>query len=138
MAFHFESATILPVSEKIIKKSQLFLRLLRSTITMNTLQRKFTDLQYRRLQGGKLIEQGYDNQEIADILGCGLSTVRLWRRIVKKHGVDALAPKPRTGRPPKLQAKQLAKLKRLLKKGATNTVVTIPIGSTSSDCRRTH
>ena len=86
---------------------------------MSTSAHKFTDLQYRRLQGGKLIEQGYDNQEIVDILGCGLSTVRLWRAIVKKHGVSALAPQPRPGRTPKLCEKQLAKLKRLLKKGAT-------------------
>jgi transposase len=86
---------------------------------MSTKQRKFTDFQYRRVHGGQLIEQGYDNHEIVAILGCGLSTVQLWRKIVREHGIDALAPKPRPGRTPKLNAKQLAKLKRLLKKGAT-------------------
>ena len=86
---------------------------------MSTMQRKLTDLQYRRIQGGKLIEQGYDNDEIVAILGCGDSTVRLWRGLVAKNGVEALSPKPRPGRTPKLDDKQLAKLKRLLKKGAT-------------------
>jgi transposase len=80
------------------------------------MQRKLTDLQYRRIQGGRLIEQGYDNGEIVAILGCGLSTVKLWRSLVKNNGIEALAPRP--GRTPKLDAKQLAKLKRLLKKGA--------------------
>jgi transposase len=86
---------------------------------MSTTQRKLTDLQYRRIHGGQLIEQGYDNDEIVASLGCGLSTVQLWRKIVREQGIEALAPKPRPGRTPKLNAKQLAKLKRLLKKGAT-------------------
>jgi len=86
---------------------------------MSTMQRKLTDLQYLRIHGGRLIEQGYDNGEIVAILGCGLSTVKLWRSLVKNSGVEALVPKPRPGRTPKLDAKQLAKLKRLLKKGAT-------------------
>jgi transposase len=86
---------------------------------MSTTQNKLTDLQYRRIHGGCLIEQGYDNDEIVAILGCGLSTVRLWRRLVEKYGVETLSPKPRLGRTPKLDGKQLTKLKRLLKKGAT-------------------
>jgi transposase len=48
-----------------------------------------------------------------------MSTVELWRKIFNQHGIDALAPKPRPGRTPKLDGKQLIKLKRLLKKGAT-------------------
>jgi putative transposase len=86
---------------------------------MSTKQRKFTEFQHRRIQGGRLIEQGFDNDEIVAALGCGLSTVQLWRKIVREQGIEALAPKPRPGRTPKLNGKQLAKLKRLLKKGAT-------------------
>ena len=86
---------------------------------MSTTQRKLSDLQYRRIQGGPLIEQGYGHDEIVAILSCGLSTVQLWRKIVREQDPLALAPKPRAGRTPKLNAKQLAKLKRLLKKGAT-------------------
>jgi len=48
-----------------------------------------------------------------------MSTVQRWRKIFNEQGIDALAPKPRPGRTPKLNDKQLAKLKRLLKKDAT-------------------
>jgi len=85
---------------------------------MSTPPPKLTDFQYRRIQGGRLIEQGYNNHEIVAILGCGLSTARLWRRIVHQQGIDALAPKLKPGRTPKLNTKQLTKLKQLLKKGA--------------------
>ena len=86
---------------------------------MSTKHPKFTDLQHRRIQGGRLIEQGLRNCEIVKILKCDLSSVKRWRKIFNQHGIDALAPKPRPGRTPKLDDKQLAKLKRLLKKGAT-------------------
>jgi len=36
---------------------------------MSTMPRKLTDLQYRRIQGGQLIEQGYDNDEIVASVG---------------------------------------------------------------------
>jgi transposase len=85
---------------------------------MSTEQNQFTKNQYRRIQGGRLIEQGYDNQEIVEIPGCSLSSVRRWRKTVDLHGVLALEPKPIPGRTPKLNIKQLNKLKRLLKKGA--------------------
>ena len=61
---------------------------------------KLTNLQYRHIQGGRLIEQGYDNHEIVEILGCGLSTAQLWRKIVTEQGIEALAPlwcPPETG-----------------------------------------
>ena len=86
---------------------------------MSTKQHKLTDLQHRRIQGGRLIEQGYGNREIVKILKCGMSTVQLWRKIFNQQGIEALAPKPRPGRTPKLDDEQLAKLKRLLKRGAT-------------------
>jgi len=86
---------------------------------MSTKQQKFTNTQYRRVQGGKLIEQGFRNCEIIKILNCSLSSVKRWRKVVNEHGINALDPQSGSGRTPKLNAKQLAKLKRLLKKGAT-------------------
>jgi transposase len=88
-------------------------------VIMSTKQGRLTALQIIRIKGGELIEQGYSDHEIAEVLSRGLSTVRGWRKIVREQGVEALAPKPRPGRTPKLGNKQLAKLKRLLKKGAT-------------------
>jgi len=86
---------------------------------MNTTQQKFSSLEHRRIQGGKLIEQGLRNCEIVEILKCSFSAVKRWRKIVNKHGVEALVPKPRPGRTPKLDDKQIATLKRLLRVGAT-------------------
>jgi len=86
---------------------------------MSTMQQKFSSLERRRIQGGKLIEQGLRNCEIVGILKCSPSAVKRWRKIVNKHGAEALVPKPRPGRTPKLTEKQLAQLKRLLKQGAT-------------------
>ena len=86
---------------------------------MSTTKHKFSNLEYRRIQGGKLIEQGLRNREIVEILKCSLSAVKRWRKIVNKQGVEALAPKPRPGRTPKLNETQIMKLKRLLKKGAS-------------------
>ena len=67
-----------------------------------------------------MIAQGYRNSEIVKILGCGLSTVQLWRKILTEQGIKALVPKPRPGRRPKLNSKQLEKLKHLLAKNATH------------------
>jgi transposase len=86
---------------------------------MSTKQQKLTDLQHRRIQGGRLIEQGYRNCEIVKTINCSLSAVKVWRKIVQEEGLIALAPPTRVGRTPKINGKQLAKLKQLLQKGAT-------------------
>ena len=84
---------------------------------MSTMERKFTSLEYRRFRGGRMIEQGFRNCEIVEILKCSLSAVKRWRKVVNKHGAEALAPKPRPGRTPKLNERQLVRLKHLLKQG---------------------
>ena len=86
---------------------------------MSMTKQKFSNLEHRRIQGGKLIKQGLRNCEIVEILKCSLSAVKRWRKIVSKQGIEALAPKPRPGRTPKLNERQIVKLKRLLKDGAT-------------------
>jgi len=88
-------------------------------LSMNTTQQKFSSLEHRRIQGGKLIEQGFRNCEIVEILKCSLSAAKRWRKLVDKQGVEALAPKPRPGRTPKLNEKQIVQLKHFLKKGAS-------------------
>jgi len=85
---------------------------------MSTKLKQLTYLQHRRVQGGELIAQGYDNQEVADMLGCGYSTVKAWRSIVKKQGITGLTPQARPGRPPKIAQKHKNRLKKLLEKGA--------------------
>ena len=86
---------------------------------MSTMEQKFTSLEQRRFQGGLMIKQGLRNCEIVEILKCSLSAVKRWRKTVSTLGIEALAPKPRPGRTPKLNKQQLAKLKYFLKQGAT-------------------
>jgi transposase len=55
---------------------------------------------------------------VARQLGCSHSSVILWRDKVRQRGEKALKAKPASGRPPKLTARQLARIPRLLLRGA--------------------
>lgn len=56
--------------------------------------------------------------EVARRLGCSHSSVILWREAVRRRGLTALQARPASGRPPKLTARQRAKVPRLLLRGA--------------------
>ena len=79
---------------------------------------KLTNLQYRRIQAGKLIEQGFDNDEIVEITDCSLSSVKRWRKQMASQGCESLLPKPHPGRYCKLTEEQKEQLKVLLQQGA--------------------
>lgn len=66
-----------------------------------------------------MLEGGASVSEVARRLGCSHSSVILWRDRVKRRGLSALQARPAPGRPPKLEAKQLKTLPRLLIRGAT-------------------
>jgi len=74
----------------------------------------------KRFQGGEMILNGYDNEEIAEILGVSLSSVKNWRRTLKNNDddLDSLSRKEGSGRIPKLKDKQKQKLKKIILKGA--------------------
>lgn len=65
-----------------------------------------------------MLEGGASVSEVARRLGCSHSSVILWRDRVKRRGLSALQARPAPGRPPKLEAKQLKRLPRLLIRGA--------------------
>ena len=65
-----------------------------------------------------MLEGGASISEVARRLGCSHSSVILWRDRVKRRGLSALQARPAPGRPPKLEAKQLKRLPRLLIRGA--------------------
>jgi transposase len=73
-----------------------------------------------RLRGGQLILNGYDNEEIADILEVSPSSVRNWRRKLRKHGDDlaSLVRKKGSGRTSMLTDKQKQELKQIILGGA--------------------
>jgi len=61
-----------------------------------------------RLQGGELILKGYDNDEIADIVGVTVRCVNQWRTTLHEHNDDihTLARKNGSGRTTRLTDEQ--------------------------------
>jgi transposase-like protein len=61
-----------------------------------------------------LSQQGWTAVTIAELLGCDPRTVRRWVHRYNAHGPNALADRPRSGRP-RLGSRQLsARIRRLL------------------------
>lgn len=71
-----------------------------------------------RLRAGDLIDRGFDNEEIAEILEVSLSSVRRWRKKVLDGGLAALARKHGSGQFCELTSEQLDELKDIILKGA--------------------
>ncbi len=77
------------------------------------------DLEARRRRAVALLDKGLGVREVARQIGCSPMSVSRWRAEVRARGPDALRPKPAPGRPPRVTARQRAKLLTLLLKGAT-------------------
>jgi transposase len=75
------------------------------------------ELQARRLLAGRLLLEGSDVDEVAEIVAASESSVRRWRRAVEKGGLEALLAKPHPGRKPRLDAKQKQQLIQILLAG---------------------
>jgi len=56
---------------------------------------------------------GHTNAAIAAELGMHIDTVRKWRKRFHQHGLDGLADRPRSGRPPVFTPIQIAEVKAL-------------------------
>jgi transposase len=72
----------------------------------------------RRLAAGRLLLEGNKNVDVVRALNVSPSSVRRWKRIVQRDGLDGLRTKPAAGRPPKLSKRQRKTLVRILVKGA--------------------
>jgi transposase len=77
-----------------------------------------TDLEARRRRAVALLDTGLGVREVARQIDCSPASVSRWQAEVRARGPDALQPKPAAGRPPRLTARQRAKLLTLLLKGA--------------------
>jgi transposase len=75
-------------------------------------------LEERRKRAITLLKQKLSLHEIARRIGCHASSVLRWRNALHAGGPAALKAKPACGRPPRLTAKQKARLVRLLAQGA--------------------
>jgi len=71
-----------------------------------------------RLQGGDLIERGFDNEEIMEILEVSLSSVQRWRKKVEQEWLHALTRKHGTGQTCRLSQEQLDEFKTIIQSGA--------------------
>lgn len=76
------------------------------------------ELQARRIRAMALLDQGRSLSEVARRVGAHASSVMRWRNSVRRRGQAGLKAKPAPGRPPKLTARQLKRLVKLLLKGA--------------------
>ena len=72
----------------------------------------------RRLQGGELLENGYDLDEVVEITGASLSSVKRWKKKINEGGIPALVRKPNSGRKSSLTPEQFDELKQIVKAGA--------------------
>ncbi len=76
------------------------------------------DLEARRRRAVALLDKGLGVREVARQIGCSPMSVSRWQAEVRARGPNALRPKPAPGRPPRVTARQRAKLLKLLLKGA--------------------
>jgi len=76
------------------------------------------ELERRRRRAITLLEERFQPVEVARMVGVDRRSVRRWKAAHQQEGERALAAKPASGRPPKLDAKQLGQLERALLKGA--------------------
>jgi transposase len=74
-------------------------------------------LEARRLVGGRMLEQGYSVEEVADAVDVSQSSVRRWRNALRQGGMEALRAKPHSGKKPKLDPARHDELVQILLAG---------------------
>jgi transposase len=89
------------------------------------------ELETRRRLAGSLLLEGRRIGEVAEIVAASESSVRRWRRVVEKGGVEALTAKPHPGPKPRLNEQQKRRLVKVLlagprKAGYRNDLWTCP------------
>ena len=76
------------------------------------------ELEDRRLRALRLLEEGFSPVEVARQIGVDRRSVRRWKAASRKGGTEAVAAKPASGRPRRLTARDLTRLRKTLMKGA--------------------
>jgi len=76
------------------------------------------ELERRRLRAVRLLNEGFSPVEVARQIGVDRRSVRRWKAAARRGGAAAVAAKPASGRPRRLTARDLTRLRRLLIQGA--------------------
>ena len=69
-----------------------------------------TKRSYMRLGAIRLLVEGWERGQVCKIYNRSDRMVRLWIEMFNRGGIDALASKPRSGRPPKIQRERVRDL----------------------------
>jgi transposase len=72
----------------------------------------------RRLAAGRLLLAGRKNVDVIRALKVSASSVRRWKKILQRDGLEGMRTKPAAGRTPKLSKERKKTLARILLKGA--------------------
>jgi transposase len=75
------------------------------------------ELETRRRLAGQLLLDGRTIGEVMEIVGASKSSVKRWKRAMKKGGMEALKAKPHPGPKPRLNVFQKRKLLKFLVAG---------------------
>ncbi len=85
----------------------------------NSLSKEATDWREgRRLRAWELKQEGWSQQQIAEVLGVSKGAVSQWMKRGREGGVQALKRRVAPGAPPRLSKEQHAKVPELLERGA--------------------
>ena len=74
---------------------------------------------WTRVRAILLVRRGRTAAQVAEAMGCCLRSVRQWAALYRDGGAQALADRPRSGRPATLAAADVARLKARLDAGPT-------------------
>lgn len=75
------------------------------------------ELENRRQRAIDLLQEGHQPVYVAKILGVDRRSVRRWKAAHNQKGPEGIQAKPASGRPRKLEQKDLKKLEKILIKG---------------------
>jgi transposase len=76
------------------------------------------ELEQRRVRAVRLLGEGFSPVEVARQIGVDRRSVRRWKAAAREGGANAVVAKPASGRPRRLNRRDLTRLRRMLMKGA--------------------
>jgi len=79
--------------------------------------KKMDEAAKRRVRAGRLLQSGKKPAEVAELVGAPRQTVYRWQGVLNEEGIDALREMSKGGRPSRMSAEQVEKLRKLVLAG---------------------